>query len=221
MPNWAYNTLTIKGTKTRLIKIRNALIGDQKIPDEEFELDFYKLKEDGDFGVKWNACEVEEIDNLDTEEASSYELEYTFNTAWLWPQPVLEAFCEKYPDVEVDYICTEESYAFAVHGWNDHGTFGYHEIDSNEMFHDDNKWCFIDQYFEEHEELNKDDYDLDKFFDALDENNISWEVEDYGFDYKIEEIDDEVIYYDNDFADLNIRVYDDDEFEEILEQCKN
>lgn len=225
MPNWVYNTLTIKGTKNRLIEIREAVKGDQKIPDGVIEdFDFYTIKEDGDFGVKWNACEPEFTDNLDEEGEETdtdYELEYTFNTAWSWPQPVIEAFCEKYPDVEVDYTCTEESCDFAIHGWNNKGELVYNEIGRNDIFHNDNKWCYIDKYFEQNK-LNKDDYNLDEFFDAMEDNDIYWEVEDYGFSYNIEKYEDgEEVRYEDDFSELEIRPSDEDEFEELLEEYKN
>lgn len=223
MPNWAYNRLTITSTKKRLIEIREAVKGDQRILDGEVEpFDFYTLKEDGDFGVKWNACEVEYYDaSLDnaTSDDDECELEYNFNTAWNWPEPVLKAFCEKYPDIKIDYTCTEESYTFAVHGWNDHGEFIYNEIDSNDMFYSDNYLDYIDRYFDEHTELNKDDYNLDDFFDAVTEN-ISWEVEDYDFDYT-EKTDDDGNRVVNDFENLIIRPYDDEEFESLLDDFKN
>lgn len=49
------------------------------------------------WGTKWNACDVNVYRTED-------ELEYTFNTAWDAPRPVIEALADKYPDVHICHV---------------------------------------------------------------------------------------------------------------------
>ena len=116
MPNWCYNRVEIYGADAEKIA--------DKIASEETPFDFAKIipepdydkieveptfeKEDSDFrmptwwdwrvqnwGTKWNSseCEVTIMDDA--------QVEFTFNTAWGPPEPIIHKLRELYPDVGI------------------------------------------------------------------------------------------------------------------------
>ena len=116
MPNWCYNRVEIYGEGAEKIA--------DKISSEETSFDFAKIipepdydkieveptfeKEDSDFrmpmwwdwrvqnwGTKWNSseCEVTIMDDA--------QVEFTFNTAWGPPEPIIHKLRELYPDVSI------------------------------------------------------------------------------------------------------------------------
>jgi hypothetical protein len=116
MPNWCYNRVEIYGADAEKIA--------DKIASEETPFDFAKIipepdydkieveptfeKEDSDFrmptwwdwrvqnwGTKWNSseCEVTIMDDA--------QVEFTFNTAWGPPEPIIHKLRELYPDVSI------------------------------------------------------------------------------------------------------------------------
>ena len=116
MPNWCYNRVEIYGADAEKIA--------DKIASEEPPFDFAKIvpepdydkieveptfeKEDSDFrmptwwdwrvqnwGTKWNSSECE-VTIMDDE-----QVEYTFNTAWGPPEPIIHKLRELYPDVSI------------------------------------------------------------------------------------------------------------------------
>ena len=116
MPNWCYNRVEIYGADAEKIA--------DKIASEETPFDFAKIvpepdydkieveptfeKEDSDFrmptwwdwrvqnwGTKWNSSECE-VTIMDDE-----QVEYTFNTAWGPPEPIIHKLRELYPDVSI------------------------------------------------------------------------------------------------------------------------
>ena len=116
MPNWCYNRVEIYGAAAEKIA--------DKIASEETPFDFAKIipepdydkieveptfeKEDSDFrmptwwdwrvqnwGTKWNSSECE-VTIMDDE-----QVEYTFNTAWGPPEPIIHKLRELYPDVSI------------------------------------------------------------------------------------------------------------------------
>jgi len=116
MPNWCYNRVEIYGEEAKEIA--------EKIASEETPFDFAKIvpepdydkieveptfqKEDSDFrmptwwdwrvqnwGTKWNSSECE-VTIMDDE-----QVEYTFNTAWGPPEPIIHKLRELYPDVSI------------------------------------------------------------------------------------------------------------------------
>tara|TARA_R100001163_G_scaffold64985_2_gene60634 strand:+ start:665 stop:1060 length:396 start_codon:yes stop_codon:yes gene_type:complete len=116
MPNWCYNRVEIYGADAEKIA--------DKIASEETPFDFAKIvpepdydkieveptfeNEDSDFrmptwwdwrvqnwGTKWNSSECE-VTIMDDE-----QVEYTFNTAWGPPEPIIHKLRELYPDVSI------------------------------------------------------------------------------------------------------------------------
>lgn len=116
MPNWCHNRVEIYGEGAEEIA--------NKIASEETPFDFAKIvpepdydkidvaptfkKEDSDFrmptwwdwrvqnwGTKWNSSDCE-VTIMDDE-----QIEFTFNTAWGPPEPIIHKLRELYPDVEI------------------------------------------------------------------------------------------------------------------------
>jgi hypothetical protein len=54
------------------------------------------------WGTKWNACHIDLTDNGES------GLEYRFDTAWSFPEPIFYGLAEKFPDVTIDGTMDEE-----------------------------------------------------------------------------------------------------------------
>lgn len=84
--------------------------------------DWYKAQVN-EWGTKWDACDPS-LTRINQETA-----ELTFNTAWAAPEPVLQALARKYPELNFEYYCTEESDAFYTYGQSEDGEFDLHYVD--------------------------------------------------------------------------------------------
>ena len=117
MPNWCHNRVEIYGAGAEEIA--------DKISSEETPFDFAKIIPEPDYekteveptfepiaesdhrmpkwwdwrvqnwGTKWNSSECE-VTIMDDE-----QIEYTFNTAWGPPEPIIHKLRELYPDVSI------------------------------------------------------------------------------------------------------------------------
>lgn len=74
------------------------------------------------WGTKWNASDsyLEEEDG---------DLVYHFNTAWSFPEPIMEKLLEKYPTLHFEGEAIEESGAFAFTFVNIEGAWEFTEIE--------------------------------------------------------------------------------------------
>ncbi|MCQ2210066.1 MAG: hypothetical protein MJZ34_07215 [Paludibacteraceae bacterium] len=191
MPNWAYNRLEIKANKEKLEEIKNTL----KIEDND--IDFDSLCENGNYGCKWNASEACLEDDDDD------KIAYIFNTPWNPPTTFLEKLCEKWRDVEVNYVVTEEANLFVGMGSNVDGNFMY--IQEDDIFSENNIRNYILNVMNE-KGLNADDYDIDSIVEEAKEK-YTWDVDDYDFE--------------NEFEEIALTLYDDDAYDSLVESFDN
>ena len=96
------------------------------------------------WGTKWNAC-GSNLNKLSDTECIIY-----FDTAWSFPDPVIAAMYDKYPNLEFNIIATEESHAFALEmdseGNVDDLEYTYFSDGKGEVFWnaDKQEWEFAD-----------------------------------------------------------------------------
>jgi hypothetical protein len=122
MPNWCENELQIEGEKERLNEVMEFFKNEKGEVEFDFNKlipypeEYQKMDDEGDgicgkgfnsggyewccknWGTKWNACEI----NLDDSnmEFSGY-IEYSFDTAWSPPKPVILALTKKFPKLKI------------------------------------------------------------------------------------------------------------------------
>lgn len=61
------------------------------------------------WGTKWNSYDHQ----VRTKTEWCYAI--YFETAWTWPEPIIRAFMDKYPEVDIDLISACEGGFFAIH----------------------------------------------------------------------------------------------------------
>ena len=109
MPNWVHNTITIKGTDKDLQEVYEKLKSDSSeepvtfrglIPMPDECTDWYNWCITN-WGTKWDACHS-------GYEAAEGTATYYFDTAWSPPEPVINAFLDQFPNVDMCYTYREE-----------------------------------------------------------------------------------------------------------------
>lgn len=145
MPNWFYFTLNVSGEKKDVQEFVENVKGSEKFETEGSEFDFNhfipqpdnifrenigsdKKKEldaigvpnwydwnNANWGTKWNAvCDDEMAISVD---GFPFEHEYNLRTAWAFPEPVMYAMIEKYPNLDFSIVGEEESNMYGIY-WN-------------------------------------------------------------------------------------------------------
>jgi hypothetical protein len=59
------------------------------------------------WGTKWNAGDTSVSAKTDT------SVDFTFQTAWSPPVPIIEKLCELFPDIEMEWLFFDEGWGFA------------------------------------------------------------------------------------------------------------
>lgn len=106
MPNYVFNSLSLKGKDEEILDITKNLEGEDtildfnkviKIPEtlNDEEAYFYKIE---NWGCKWNAIDIEFDDNT-----------YYFLTPWNPPIPVIKKISLKYPKTHFTLEWAEET----------------------------------------------------------------------------------------------------------------
>ena len=115
MPNNTSNKLTFiyfgEGIEQKLKEIESFLDSDER------ELDFNKIIPilgdlDNDtcreiWGTKWNSYSVSKV------KSKNYSLTYFFQTAWSWPEPIINLIFAKFPGVYISFATACEGGWFA------------------------------------------------------------------------------------------------------------
>jgi len=163
MPNWVHNRLSVAGGSEHLVRFEQqagmphtetwkegSVLVDQDLSfwnfkrpedteayfgDNGIGSNWYRWNVDN-WGTKWDACNVEKIYHGVT------SLEYTFDTAWSPPLPVLQAMVEQFPDLTFEMRSVEEQ-GWGVVYWGENGTL--EEIEGWDIPETHTEWVKSDQ----------------------------------------------------------------------------
>lgn len=143
MPNWFYFTVNVSGEKKDVEQFVENVKGSEKYETEGREFDFnhfipqpdnifrenigsQKKQEldaigvpnwydwnNANWGTKWNA-NVESAFVLESND-ETMEYEYEISTAWAFPNPVIKAMIDKYPNLDFTIVGAEEGDAYGVY----------------------------------------------------------------------------------------------------------
>lgn len=109
MPNMKYTLLTITGSEAEIDQLMTDVAGENQY-GEKSPFDFSKIipVPDGPdhiedrqakvWGTKWNAMEVEILDN-----GGFDDVQYVIGTANTVPNPVFKSLMAKYPQLEINW----------------------------------------------------------------------------------------------------------------------
>lgn len=121
------------------------------------------------WGTKWNAYDqfVEDIDDCRWDaDTDGYYFTASFNTAWSFPKPIVEALVKRYPNIKFEIYATEEAEFFRLYGTGENGKLDLTIIDPSEViFTEDRKRAALENYFREELKLDPEGYNIDKILD--------------------------------------------------------
>lgn len=137
MPNWVATQIKITGPYDDIVRLRDAVEGEDcdrecsvfcfdkiiPMPDDIFrgslgskEAELYRNKNWYDWsienwGTKWDACYADRGMEIDTK-TGKYTLEYYFETAWSFCEPIMKKLVEDYPTLKFTGAFADEDYGY-------------------------------------------------------------------------------------------------------------